>query len=167
MSLDPTTGELFVPVGNPWPDIDKAYRPGANLFTNSIVVLDARTGALKWWHQVAPADWQDLDLAAAPVLYRDSKIRDLRRVRRQGRLRHRASIATRTSWCSARRSRPSSRRRKNPDDAKAFAACPGYAGGVEWNGPALDRLNNHADHRRRRRVLHREARHHGVQSRAR
>jgi alcohol dehydrogenase (cytochrome c) len=47
MSLDPSTGELFVPVGNPWPDIDKAYRPGANLFTNSLVVLDARTGALK------------------------------------------------------------------------------------------------------------------------
>ena len=51
MTLDVAAGELFVPVGNPWPDIDKAYRPGANLFTDSIVVLDARTGALKWWHQ--------------------------------------------------------------------------------------------------------------------
>ncbi len=77
MSLDVTTGELFVPVGNPWPDIDMGYRPGDNLFTDSVVVLDARTGALKWWHQVAPADWQDLDMVAAPVLYRDSRIRDL------------------------------------------------------------------------------------------
>jgi glucose dehydrogenase len=77
MSVDATTGELFVPVGNPWPDIDLGYRPGNNLFTNSVVVLDARTGALKWWHQVSPADWQDLDLVAAPVLYRDSKVRDL------------------------------------------------------------------------------------------
>jgi glucose dehydrogenase len=76
MSLDVTTGELFVPVGNPWPDLDKDYRPGANLFTNSIVVLDARTGALKWWHQVAPADWMDLDLVAAPMLYRADGARD-------------------------------------------------------------------------------------------
>src|SRR5262245_29261232 len=38
MSLDVTTGELFVPVGNPWPDIDKDHRPGDNLFTNSVVV---------------------------------------------------------------------------------------------------------------------------------
>ena len=36
MTLDVSTGELFVPVGNPWPDIDKAYRPGENLFTDSI-----------------------------------------------------------------------------------------------------------------------------------
>ena len=45
--------------------------------TTSIVVLDARTGTLKWWHQTAPEDWQDLDLVAPPVLYRDSKIRDV------------------------------------------------------------------------------------------
>jgi alcohol dehydrogenase (cytochrome c) len=77
MSLDVTTGELFVPVGNPWPDIDKAYRPGSNLFTDSIVSLDARTGALQWWHQVTPEDWQDMDLVAAPVLYRDNQARDL------------------------------------------------------------------------------------------
>jgi alcohol dehydrogenase (cytochrome c) len=37
MTLDVTTGELFVPVGNPWPDIDVDWRPGMNLFTNSIV----------------------------------------------------------------------------------------------------------------------------------
>jgi glucose dehydrogenase len=76
MSLDVSTGELFVPVGNPWPDIDKDYRPGDNLVTNSIVVLDARTGALRWWHQVSPADWMDLDLVAAPMLYRADGARD-------------------------------------------------------------------------------------------
>ncbi|MEO8754119.1 MAG: PQQ-binding-like beta-propeller repeat protein, partial [Casimicrobiaceae bacterium] len=77
MTLDVSTGELFVPVGNPWPDIDKAYRPGSNLFTDSIVVLDARTGALKWWHQVTAEDWMDLDMVAPPVIYRGSGVRDL------------------------------------------------------------------------------------------
>ncbi len=72
MSLDVSTGELFVPVGNPWPDIDKGYRPGDNLFTNSVVVLDARTGALKWWHQVSPATgwtstWSPRPCCIAPV----------------------------------------------------------------------------------------------------
>ena len=76
MTLDVTSGELFVPVGNPWPDIDKAYRPGANLFTDSIVVLDAHTGALKWWHQGTPEDWMDLDMVAPPVLYRIAGARD-------------------------------------------------------------------------------------------
>ncbi len=76
MTLDVSAGELFVPTGNPWPDIDKAYRPGANLFTDSIVVLDARTGALKWWHQGTPEDWMDLDMVAPPVLYRIDGARD-------------------------------------------------------------------------------------------
>jgi outer membrane protein assembly factor BamB len=77
MTLDVATGELFVPVGNPWPDIDRAYRPGKNLFTNAVVVLDARSGALRWWYQATPEDWVDLDLAAPPVLYRARGARDL------------------------------------------------------------------------------------------
>jgi len=140
MSLDPSTGELFVPVGNPWPDIDKAYRPGANLFTNSIVVLDARTGALKWWHQVAPEDWQDLDLTAPPVLYRDSKVRDVVAIGGKDgyvtgidRDTHRPIFRTPVTTIV--------QAPKNPTK-EGVRTCPGYAGGVEWNGPALDRLNN-------------------------
>jgi PQQ-dependent dehydrogenase (methanol/ethanol family) len=140
MTLDVSSGELFVPVGNPWPDIDKAYRPGTNLFTDSIVVLDARTGALKWWHQVTPADWEDKDIAAAPVLYRDSQVRDVLAfagkdgyVRGIDRDTHEEIFHTPVTTIEAR-----------PDGATASGVriCPGYAGGVEWNGPALDRLNN-------------------------
>jgi alcohol dehydrogenase (cytochrome c) len=140
MSLDPSTGELFVPVGNPWPDIDKAVRPGANLFTDSIVVLDARTGALKWWHQVAPEDWQDLDLVAPPVLYRDSKVRDIVAfggkdgyVTGLDRDTHEQIFRTPVTTVV--------QAPKNPT-VEGIKTCPGYAGGVEWNGPALDRLNN-------------------------
>lgn len=139
MTLDVTTGELFVPVGNPWPDIDKAYRPGNNLFTNSIVVLDARTGALKWWHQVAPADWMDLDLAAAPVLYRDSRIRDVLAfggkdgyVTAIDRETHEPIFRTPVTTIEQAPANPT---------REGVRTCPGYAGGMEWNGPALDRLN--------------------------
>lgn len=41
-ALDRETGTLFLPVGNPGPDYNKAMRPGANLFTISVVALDAR-----------------------------------------------------------------------------------------------------------------------------
>lgn len=140
MTLDVTTGELFVPVGNPWPDIDKAYRPGANLFTNSIVALDARTGALRWWYQVSPGDWMDLDMVAAPVVYRGEGTQDLlvfggkdgfvTAVDRDTRQRvFRTPVTTVVT---------------PPKDPPKEGAkmCPGYAGGVEWNGPALDRQNN-------------------------
>ena len=72
-TLDMASGEVFVPVGNPAPDFVPSHRPGANLFTDSMVVLDARTGALKWWYQMSPNDGLDLDLAAAPMLYWNSK----------------------------------------------------------------------------------------------
>ncbi len=140
MTLDVTTGELFVPVGNPWPDIDKGYRPGSNLFTDSIVVLDARTGTLKWWYQVTPEDWQDMDLVAAPVLYRDSQIRDVLAfggkdgyVTGIDRDTHQRIFRTPVTTFESAPKEPT---------AAGVRICPGYAGGVEWNGPTLDRLNN-------------------------
>jgi alcohol dehydrogenase (cytochrome c) len=140
MSLDVSTGELFVPVGNPWPDIDKGYRPGDNLFTDSVVVLDARTGALKWWHQVAPGDWMDLDLVAAPVLYRANGARDYMAIGGKDgyvtvvdRDTHKRVFRTPVTTVEQIYKEPS---------REGSRMCPGYAGGVEWNGPALDRLNN-------------------------
>jgi len=139
MSLDVTTGELFVPVGNPWPDIDVGYRPGDNLFTDSIVVLDARTGELKWWHQVAPADWLDYDLAAAPTLYRVGSDDLMAIGGKDGYItvvsRDTHNVVFRTPVTTI----------ENPYTApsrEGTRVCPGFAGGVEWNGPALDRLNN-------------------------
>lgn len=62
-SLDTTSGLLLVPVGNPGPDFDNDVRPGTNLFTDSVVALDARTGHLKWWYQLRAFDDRDWDTA--------------------------------------------------------------------------------------------------------
>ncbi len=140
MTLDVTTGELFVPVGNAWPDIDKAYRPGTNLFTASVVVLDAHTGALKWWYQTAPEDWQDLDLVAPPVLFRDSKIRDV--VVFGGKDGFVTAVDRDTHKMLWRTPVTTIQNMPKDPSPKGMDVCPGYAGGVEWNGPALDRLNN-------------------------
>ncbi|HYP78842.1 MAG TPA: PQQ-binding-like beta-propeller repeat protein, partial [Steroidobacteraceae bacterium] len=139
MSLDVANGELFVPVGNPWPDIDKDYRPGDNLFTNSVVVLDARTGALKWWHQISPGDWMDLDLVAAPVLYR-AKARDL--VAIGGKDGHVTVVDRDTHQRVFRTAVTTVAQVQGGPTREGRRMCPGFAGGVEWNGPALDRLNN-------------------------
>jgi alcohol dehydrogenase (cytochrome c) len=60
-SLDPDVGLLLLPVGNPGPDFDNDSRPGTNLFTDSLVALDARTGRLKWWFQLVGPDDRDWD----------------------------------------------------------------------------------------------------------
>lgn len=69
-SLDETTETLYAPVTNPSPVFYPPARPGPNRHTNSVVALNARTGALKWSYQPLPADEHDWDLSATPTLYR-------------------------------------------------------------------------------------------------
>jgi alcohol dehydrogenase (cytochrome c) len=60
-SLDVAAKMLLVPVGNAAPDYNKDPRPGANLYTNSVLALDAETGKLRWWYQLRGFDDKDLD----------------------------------------------------------------------------------------------------------
>jgi len=60
-ALDRSTGTLLTPVANPGPDYNNQVRPGANLFSNSVVALDALTGKLKWWYQLRANDDHDWD----------------------------------------------------------------------------------------------------------
>ena len=68
MSLDESRGLLYLPVSTPTNDFYGARRPGANLFAESIVCLDAATGARKWHFQVTHHGLWDYDLPAAPIL---------------------------------------------------------------------------------------------------
>src|SRR5262245_10578205 len=68
MSLDEARGLLFMPVSTPSNDYYGALRPGANLFAESIVCLDAATGQRKWHFQIVHHGLWDYDLATAPVL---------------------------------------------------------------------------------------------------
>jgi PQQ-dependent dehydrogenase (methanol/ethanol family) len=67
-SYDPETGTLFWAVGNPYPDTDPSERGGTNLYTNSVVALDARTGKYKWHFQFTPYDTHDWDATQPMVL---------------------------------------------------------------------------------------------------
>ncbi len=68
MSLDEERGLLYLPVSTPSNDRYGGKRPGANLFAESIVCLDAATGERKWHRQLVHHGLWDYDMPAAPVL---------------------------------------------------------------------------------------------------
>jgi quinoprotein glucose dehydrogenase len=79
ISADLARGWVFLPVSTPSPDFYGGDRPGANLYSDSVVALDARTGERKWHFQTVHHDLWDYDLAAPPVLVtleRDGKAVD-------------------------------------------------------------------------------------------
>ena len=67
-SADPELGLVYIPVGMPLSDEYGGHRPGDNLFGNSIVALDAKTGQRKWHFQMVHHDIWDYDTPMAPNL---------------------------------------------------------------------------------------------------
>ncbi len=67
-AYDPELGLLYWGVGNPAPDYNAALRPGDNLYSNSLVALDAATGKLAWHFQFTPGDDHDWDSVQTPAL---------------------------------------------------------------------------------------------------
>lgn len=73
ITVDTERGIVFCPVGNP---TDQAYggtRPGLNLYSGSLIALDAETGKLKWYFQTTHHDIFDFDLNSAPTLVNVNK----------------------------------------------------------------------------------------------
>ncbi len=138
-TLDIAAGEIFVPVGNPAPDLLPHVREGENLYTNSMIVLDANTGKIKWYHQLLGNDGQDLDLGAAPMLYYNSKGERM------------VSFGGKDGYLYAINRETLKRVFKTPvttiknagvaPTREGIDVCPGPLGGVEWNGPAYDKPN--------------------------
>ena len=138
-TLDPAKGELYVAVTNPAPDLPGDQRPGDNLYTNSMVVLDVHTGKLLWHKQMVANDSHDYDLTQVSPLFtaavaghtsslvatvgKDGVIRTVDRNSRE--VIHKAAVTTVENS-------------ETPVTTKGVHACPGVLGGVEWNGPAYN-----------------------------
>jgi alcohol dehydrogenase (cytochrome c) len=67
-TYDPSLGLIYWTVGNPGPDLIGDDRLGDNLYTDSVVALDAKTGAMKWHFQFTPHDVWDYDAEETPAL---------------------------------------------------------------------------------------------------
>ncbi|HVY05610.1 MAG TPA: PQQ-binding-like beta-propeller repeat protein [Burkholderiales bacterium] len=136
-ALDVEKGQLYVAVGNPAPDMLGVVRPGTNLYTNSIVVLDARTGALVWHKQAVPHDTHDWDVPVTAPLFRaklDGGDRDVVTLAaKDGLLRlvdrgnqevlYTVPVTTRSNF-------------EAEITEQGIYVCPGLLGGVEWSVPA-------------------------------
>ena len=136
-TLDVALGELYVAIGNPAPDFPAELRPGLNLYTNSIVALDVRTGELRWYEQLVPNDEHDWDLTQVSPLFRRS-VGGVERnlvatVGKDGILRVLDRDTRERIFVTAVTSQENV---EAPVTTEGTRACPGYLGGVEWNGPA-------------------------------
>ena len=67
-SYDPALNLTYWGIGNPGPDWNPDQRPGDNLYTDSVIALDADTGAMKWHFQFTPNDAYDYDAVQIAVL---------------------------------------------------------------------------------------------------
>jgi PQQ-dependent dehydrogenase (methanol/ethanol family) len=142
-TIDPASGILYVPAGNPAPDFMPRLRDGANLYANSLIALDARTGRFLDHVQVLDGrrDWHDWDVSATPALIRTRGGRALLALAgKDGQLHGIDPSPMRIRW-----SVPTTTR-ENVDapltHLSATRFCPGTQGGTEWNGPAYDPQRN-------------------------
>ena len=139
-SLDPTSGLLYVPGGNPGPDFVTAVRPGDNLYTNSVVVLEARTGVYRAHYQITPRDFHDWDVSSAPALVTTrNKQHRLLEAPKDG---HLYGYDLKSGQRVFRTPITTVENENAPLTEKGTHFCPGTQGGSEWNGPAYDPETN-------------------------
>ena len=67
-TYDPQLDLVYWPVGNPGADFYGDDREGDNLYTDSVLALEAKTGKLRWYFQFTPHDIHDWDAQEPPVL---------------------------------------------------------------------------------------------------
>lgn len=136
-TLDAAHGLLYVAVGNPAPDMLGTVRPGTNLYTNSIVVLDARTGQLVWHKQAVPHDTHDWDMPVTAPMFKadiDGTQRELVVMAAKDGLVRLVDLATREELYSVPVTTRSNAEAEVTEGG--IYVCPGMVGGVEWSVPA-------------------------------
>ena len=153
-SYDPELNTIYWGTGNPYPDYDGDFRRGDNLYSDSVVALDADTGRLKWHYQFTPSDWWDYDgvneMLLTEISHQGRRIKALLHADRNG---HFYAIDrtngaflyakpfVRVTWTNGfdEKGRPIVNPAAIPT-AEGVQVCPGAAGGKEWNAMAYSPL---------------------------
>ena len=68
ISVDPDLGLVYLPVEEPTGDYYGGHRPGKNLYGESLVCVDVKTGKVKWYYQLVHHPLWDFDVSSAPIL---------------------------------------------------------------------------------------------------
>jgi len=151
-AYDPEQNAVFFGTGNPGPDYHSGSREGDNLYSCSLVVLDADTGKLKWHYQFTPHDVHDYDSTEVPILA-DLTINGQPRktvmfANRNGfyytldRVTGRVIVAkpfVQTTWAKSidPQGRPMLEAGHTPDE-KGERTCPDLTGGTNFWPPSYD-----------------------------
>lgn len=164
-TYDPELNLIYWGTANPGPGMDGSVRAGDNLYTCSLVALDADTGKLKWYFQFTPHDTHDWDAVADPVLIdmvvNGKKVKAVVQAdrngyfyaldRTNGKLLH-AAPYTRVTWTTGldRGGRPIPVPGTEPTES-GVKVCPGMDGGHNWSASAYSPQTglfyfNSADH---------------------
>lgn len=153
-TLDAPNGILYVPAGNPAPDFDAELRKGDNLYSNSVIALDAATGQMLAYNQLVKRDAHDWDVDSPPALVVTRSGRAIiASANKDGLLsildRSRVARGTTASDLTAALpllSQTPTTTRFNVDVPlsrdSAVRFCPGIQGGNEWNGAAYSPQTN-------------------------
>jgi alcohol dehydrogenase (cytochrome c) len=145
-SLDPDAGVLWISTGNVAPDFLFALHPGDNLYTTSVVGLDAKTGKLLGYVQPVKQDFHDWDMTAAPALIHTRGGRILAAAAGKDGVLYaidRSQVATGKTAGDPLKivfATPVTTHLnvKKPLSTTAETRfCPGVSGGTEWNGPGF------------------------------
>src|SRR5262249_41186399 len=140
-TLDETTGVLYVSSGNPAPDFDIAVRDGENLYSNSLIALNAKDGRLLAYNQIVKHDFHAWDVdSPSPLVTTRSGRRIAASANKDGLL----SVLDRsrvTSGALPILFQAPTTTRENFEtplsrDTKTHFR-PGLQGGSEWNGAAF------------------------------
>jgi alcohol dehydrogenase (cytochrome c) len=140
-TLDIKNGLVYVPGGNPGPDFASGAREGDNLYVDSVVVLDAKTGNYKNHFQLVKKDWHDYDVSNPPILLQSMGGKQI------------MAVAPKDGHLYAYDLADNKQLYRVPittteNDGETFAVgklvhfCPGPVGGDEWNTPGYDPSTN-------------------------
>jgi alcohol dehydrogenase (cytochrome c) len=149
-TYDPELNLTYWGTGNPGPDLNGDVRPGDNLYTCSMIALDADTGKLKWHFQFTPHDVHDWDAVGDPVLadvtVAGRRVKALLHSNRNGffyaldRANGKMLLAkpyTKVTWASgiAADGKPILVPNQDPSE-EGTVSCPGMGGGHNWQANA-------------------------------
>lgn len=146
-SFDPDLNLVYWGVGNPAADFYGDSRKGANLYTDSVVALDADTGKLKWYHQQIPHDVWDWDTAYECVLVDLAVQGKTRKLllnankggytfvvdRTNGEFISAWPVAANINWIKGIDEKGNLIGRKEPKLGETSMICPSIGGGRSWN----------------------------------
>src|SRR5580692_3103958 len=151
-TYDPKTNQIFWPTGNPSPSNRGEGREGANLYSNSLLALNADTGKLNWHFQFTKHDEHDWDATEIPILIDAGGKHLIAQANRNGffYLLDRsdgklisANAYGKQTWSDTKDSNglPVAKKEASPT-LEGHTVCPGALGTTNWYPPTYDPQTN-------------------------